>query len=303
MDTLDDWASNGPTDDSVLEAVTEAVFKQHLVSLLMTLDHILDNGKEERRAQMKAALAAKKRDKGKTGGVLGNYTQAVATLQPPSSRDTTPLLYAAAPFSPGASFALSTPTPLSCSKPQDCFIQAMHGHVIAFPQYSPPPPLFAEEALGFVWQVLRNPHLKDQPLPPGMCGISSFEVALAQVIVQSGPPPPEEAAPLAPPPVLSTTQPRPADVDSAVMPQKPKRVKLPHLAPPLTSATLKKRAPAPTVTAPQHCSNTKAPNAVLKPATPTANPSSSSSKRRCWRRKGKHTAHGPSCRGIQLTPL
>jgi hypothetical protein len=304
MDTSDNWASNGPVDADTLDTVAAAVFKEHLDSSLMTLDHVLDDGKEEHRAQMKAALAAKKKGKGKTGGALGNYARAVATEQPPSSRDMTPLSYAAVPFSPGASSALSTPTPSSRSNPQDRFIQAMHGHVVAFPQYSPPPPLFArfaEEVLGFVWQVLRNPHLKDQPLPHGMCGTSSFEVALAQIIAQSGPPPPE-AAPLAPPPVPSATRPRPADVDSAVTPQKPKRVKSLHPAPPLTSAASKKHAPAPAVAAPQHHGNTKAPDAALKPAAPTADPSSSSSKHRRRRRKGKHTAHGPSHRGIQLTP-
>jgi hypothetical protein len=304
MDTSDDWASDGPVNADTLDAVMAAVFKDHLDLSLMTLDHVLDNGKEECRAQMKAALAAKKKGKGKTGGALGNYARAMATEQPPSLRDMTPLLYAAAPFSPGASLALSTPTPLSRSSPQDRFIQAMHGHVVAFPQYLPPPPLFArfaEEVLGFVWQVLRNPHLKDQPLPHGMCGTSSFEVALTQIIAQSGPPPPE-AAPLAPPPVPSTTQPCPADMDSAVTPQKPKRVKSLHPAPPLTSAASKKHAPAPAVAAPQHCSNTKASDTALKPAAPTADPSSSSSKRRCWRRKGKHTAHSPLRHGIQLTP-
>jgi hypothetical protein len=55
MDTSDDWASNGPVDADTLDTVAAAVFKEHLDSLLMTLDHVLDDGKEERRAQMKAA--------------------------------------------------------------------------------------------------------------------------------------------------------------------------------------------------------------------------------------------------------
>jgi hypothetical protein len=235
MDTSDDWASDAPVDKDTLETVSAAVFKEHLDSSLMALDHVLDDDKQARRSQLKASLRAK--GKGKTSAAPGIHAQAAASSLQPSSRDTTPLLYAATPFSPGASSALSTPTPSSrrgSSGPQDRFMKAMHDHVTAFPNYSPPLPLFhrfAEEVLGFVWTVLRNPQLKDAiPPSPGMCGHSSFEVALAQVIAQSGPPPPEVALP--PPPAPSATRPRPADVETAVTPQKAKRVKF-QPAPPI----------------------------------------------------------------------
>jgi hypothetical protein len=304
MDTSDDWASDAPVDKDTLETVSAVVFKEHLDSLLMALDHVLDDDKQARRSQLKASLWAK--GKGKTSAAPGNYAQAAASSQPPLSRDTTPLSYVATPFSPGASLALSTPTLSSrraSSGPQDRFLKAMHDHVTAFPNYSPPLPLFfrfAEEVLGFVWTVLRNPQLKDA-IPPtqGMCGLSSFEVALAQIIAQTGPPPPEAALP--PPPAPLAMRRRPADVETMVMPQKSKRVKF-QLAPPINPAASKKRVPAPAVAAPPRHDNTKAKDTALKPVTSTANPPSSLSKRRRRWHKGKHTAHSPLRRGIRLTP-
>jgi hypothetical protein len=68
------------------------------------------------------------------------------------------------------------------------------------------------------------------------------------------------------------------------------------------STASRKRAPASAVAAPPRRDKFKATDTAPKPAAPPANflPSSSSRCRR--RRKGKHTAHGPSRRGIKLTP-
>jgi hypothetical protein len=195
MDTSDDWASNGPAEDSVTKTVAAAMFKEHLDSSLMLLDHLLNDGKANHCALLKASLRAQKKGKVTTSAVVGNLAHSMATDSPPSTCDTTLLSYAAAPSSPATSSpSRLTPTPSSWSPHHDWFILVMHNHVVAFPHHLPPPPIFAqfaEEVLGFVWHVLRNPHLKDQPLPPGMCGTSSFEVALAQIIAQTGPPPPE----------------------------------------------------------------------------------------------------------------
>jgi hypothetical protein len=66
MDTLDDWASDGPAENSVTETVSAAMFKEHLDSLLMSLDHLLDDGKADRCTLLKASLRAQKKGKATT---------------------------------------------------------------------------------------------------------------------------------------------------------------------------------------------------------------------------------------------
>jgi hypothetical protein len=302
MDISDNWASDGPVDDSVTETVAAEMFKERLDLSLMQLDHVLDNGQANRRALLKASLKARKKDKRATASAkaMGGYpSHSLALDFPPSTRNTTPLSYASAPFSPATSSgSRSTPTPSARSNPNNRFISSMHSHVVAFPHHSPPPPLFfrfAEEVLGFVWHVLRNPHLKDNPLPPGMCGTSSFEVALAQIIAQCGPPPPETASTATPHPLSSGHE-------TAVPPQPSKKAKAFHPAPPVMSTASRKCAPASAVAAPPRRDKSKATDAAPKPAAPPANLLPSSSSRRRRRRKGKHTAHGPSRHGIKLTP-
>jgi hypothetical protein len=63
MDTSDDWASDGPVDDSVTETVAAEMFKERLDSSLMQLDHVADDGQADRRALLKASLKARKKDK------------------------------------------------------------------------------------------------------------------------------------------------------------------------------------------------------------------------------------------------
>jgi hypothetical protein len=138
--------------------------------------------------------------------------------------------------------------------------------------------------------------------PPGMCGTSSFEVALAQIIAQCGPPPPEATSPTTPRPAEKAVRPLSSGHEAAVPPQPSKKAKAFHPAPPVTSAALKKRAPASAVAAPLHCDKSKATGTALPPAVPPANPLPFLSLRRRWRRRGKHTAHGPTRRGIKLTP-
>jgi hypothetical protein len=281
MDTSDDWASDGPAEDSVTETVAAVMFKERLDSSLMSLDHLLDDGKADRRALLKASLRAQKKGKATTSAMAGSPAHSPALDFPPSSRDTTPLSYAAAPFSPATSSpSRSTPTPSSRSPHHNRFISTMHNHVVAFPHHSLPPPVFvcfAEEVLGFVWHVLRTPHLKDQPLPPGMCGTSSFEVALAQIIAQTGPPPSEATPTATPRPAEKAARPLSSGHEATVPPQPSKKAKVFHPAPPVTSAASKKRAPAPAVAAPLRRDKTKASDAALKQAAPPANPFPSSS--------------------------
>jgi hypothetical protein len=156
--------------------------------------------------------------------------------------------------------------------------------------------------LDFIHLVLSTPALKDHTIH-GPGSITSFEVTLTQIIAFTGPPPPEVAAAAPPPPpAQSATHPHPADVETAVTPQKAKRVKF-QLAPPINPAASKKHAPAPAVAAPQCHDTNKTVDAAPKPAAPMAPPplssSSSCRRRRC---KGKHTTHGPLRRGIQLMP-
>jgi hypothetical protein len=141
--------------------------------------------------------------------------------------------------------------------------------------------------LDFIHMVLVTPVLKDHTVH-GPGGITSFEVALAQIIAFASLPPPETAAAAPPPlpPAQSAMRPRPDDVETAVTPQKAKRVKF-QPAPPINPAALKRRAPAPAIAVPPRRDATKAADAALKPAAPAApSPSFSSSSRR----------------GIKLTP-
>jgi hypothetical protein len=121
MDTSDNWASNGPVDDSVTETVAASMFKEHLDSSLMQLDHVLDDGQADRRALLKASLKARKKDKRATASAKAGIPAHSPALDfPLSMRDTTPLSYASAPFSPATSSgSRSTPTPSARSNPND----------------------------------------------------------------------------------------------------------------------------------------------------------------------------------------
>jgi hypothetical protein len=158
--------------------------------------------------------------------------------------------------------------------------------------------VFANEVLQFVWNTLKDPRFKDYTLPAGMCGLVSFEVGLAQVIAQCGPPPPE--GPTTPTPTTTkAARPCPLEVETAVTPQKPKQAKALHPAPPPIPAASKKRAPAPAVAAPQG----KTQSILAPPPKPVAPAPSLSLSTRAWRRcRGRHTDHGLSCCGVQLTP-
>jgi hypothetical protein len=299
MDTSGDWS-----DEDSLETVTEGVFKQHIVDSLMAMDHLVAEEILGKRPGSKAM-------KGK-----GNMARAQQGLSatPTSSlslaRGTTPLSYALMAVDPSLP-AVSSPVPSSPSPKTHRLLVHDKRFIVAFktktellPQHGPVPIFTAlsERVLNFIHLVLITPALKDHAIH-GPGGITPFEVALAQIIAFTGLPPAETAAiaPL-PPPAPSTMCPHPADVKTAVTPQKAKRVKF-QLAPLINPAALKKHAPAPTVAAPQCRDTNKTVDATPKPATPKAPPPLSSlSSRRCWRHKGKHTTHGPSRRGIQLTP-
>jgi hypothetical protein len=297
MDTSGDWS-----DDDGLETVTEGVFKQHIVDSLMATDHLIEEA-------VFGKCSGSKVTKGK-GNMARAQRSSSATPMPSSSsaRGTTPLSYASMAID-RSSPAVSSPAPSSPSPAthrlsvhDERFIAAFKTKTELLPQHGPIPVFTAlsERVLGFIHLVLTTPALKDHTIH-GLGGISSFEVALAQVIAFTGPPPPEAVATAPPPPAQSATRPRPADVETAVTPQKAKRVKF-QPAPPINPAASKKHAPAPAVAAPPRCDTTKAADAALKPVAPAAPPLSSLSARRRWRRKGKHTAHGPSHRGIKLTP-
>jgi hypothetical protein len=298
MDTSGDWS-----DEDSVETVTEGVFKQHLADSLMALDHLVEEEVLGKRSGSKAT-------KGK--GNMARASRASATPTPSSSstRGTTPLSYVSMAIdrsSPAVSLpAPSSPSPAThrLSVHDERFIAAFKTKTELLPQHGPIPVFTAlsERVLDFIHLVLTTPALKDHTIH-GPGGISSFEIALAQIIASTGPPPPEAAAAAPPPPpAQSATRPRPADVETAVTLQKAKRVKF-QPAPPINPAASKKRAPAPAVAAPPRRDTTKAADAALKPAAPAApSPSSPSSSRRRRRRRGKHTAHGPSRRGIKLTP-
>jgi hypothetical protein len=160
-----------------------------------------------------------------------------------STSGTTPLSYASvsSPAPSSGSLARATPTPSHRPSPQDSFIGAFRRHIQAFDssvdQTEPSRAAFfarlAEKVLAFTFTALKNPILKDRALPPGMCGTSSFEFALSQVIAQTGPPPPTPGQPDHNMPTTpKAARPRPLEVETAVTPQQPKRAKVLHPAPP-----------------------------------------------------------------------
>jgi hypothetical protein len=101
--------------------------------------------------------------------------------------------------------------------------------------------------------------------------------------------------------VPSAARPRPADVETAVTPQKPKRARV-NPAPSPTPAAPPKHAPAKAVEAPRAPGKPKAAGTAPKPTTPPPPPPFPLSSRARRRRRGKHTSHGLSHCGVQLTP-
>jgi hypothetical protein len=231
-----------------------------------------------------------------------------------STSGTTPLSYApvSSPAPSSGSLARATPTPSHRPSPQDSFIGAFCRHIQTFDssvdQTEPSRAAFfaclAEEVLTFTFTALKKPILKDRALPPGMCGTSSFEFALSQVIAQTGPLPPTPGQPDHNMPTTpKAARPRPLEVETAVTPQQPKRAKVLHPAPPPIPAAQKKRAPASAVAAPppsKSSSRTAAASVPLAPSAPAPAPSLSTRARR--RRKGRHTDHGMSRCGVKLVP-
>jgi hypothetical protein len=235
MDTSGNWS-----DEDSVEAVTEGVFKQHLTDSLMALDYLVEEEVLGKRSGSKAT-------KGK-GNMARAQQSSSATPMPSSSsvRGTTPLSYASMAIDQ-SSLVVSLPAPSSPSpkthrlSPHDeWFISAFKAKTGLFPQHGPVPVYTAlsKQVLDFIHMVLITPVLKDHTVH-GLGGITSFEVALAQIIAFAGPPPPEAvaAAPPPPPPAQSATHPRPADVETAVTLQKAKRVKF-QLAPPINSSRM-----------------------------------------------------------------
>jgi hypothetical protein len=97
------------------------------------------------------------------------------------------------------------------------FISAFKTKNELFPQHGPIPVFTAlsERVLDFIHLVLTTPALKDHTIH-GPGGISSFEVALTQIIAFTGPHPPEAAAAAPPPPpAQSATRPVPSPPDVA----------------------------------------------------------------------------------------
>jgi hypothetical protein len=242
-------------------------------------------------------------------GNMARASWAPATSTSATSRGTTPLSYVSlSPLSVASQGSLtprSTPAPVVWSLPQKALLEHIHNAVGTFKSGCNDPQTmqffgqFADKVLQFVLQVLMTPGLKDHPFQ-GVGGISSFEVQLAQVIASSGPPPPTPAT--APPPVPAAMRPHPSDVETAVTPQKPKRAKVLHPAPPPITATSSKRAPAKAMEAPRRAGKSSAPGASSKPTAPPAPVPPSKSSRRRRHRKGRHTVHGLSHRGIKLSP-
>jgi hypothetical protein len=141
-----------------------------------------------------------KRAKGNMARASQVPTTPTSSTLAPSTSGTTPLSYAsfASPASSSGSQAQATPTPSHQPSPQDSFIGAFCRHIQSLDSSLDYNKLshatffahLAEEVLVFTLMTLKNPSLKDHALPPGMCGRSSFEFTLSQVIAQSGPPPP-----------------------------------------------------------------------------------------------------------------
>jgi hypothetical protein len=251
-------------------------------------------------------------------GNMGRASRAPVTPTSSTSASltsrTTLLSYASvsSPALSAGSLARATPTPLHRPSPQDSFIGAFRHHVQAFDssvdQSKPSRAAFfarlAEEVLAFTFMALKNPVLKDCALLPGMCGTSSFEFALSQVIAQTGLPPPTPEQPNHDMPSMpKAARPRPLEVETAVMPQQPKRAKVLHPAPPPIPATQKKHAPASAVAAPPPSKSSSKSAAASVPLAPSAPaPVPPLSMRACRRRKGRHTDHGMSRCGVKLVP-
>jgi len=192
----------------------------------------------------------------------------------------------------------SSPTPAMChrlSLGQERLLTSMKTAIVLFPQDTADPlfPRFAEEVLIFVHRVLQTPALKNTTFQ-GMAGNSFFEFQLSQVIAAAGPPPLTPApTSIPPPPAPSAAHPRPADVETAVTPQKPKQAQV-NPAPSPTPAAPLKRAPAKAVEAPRAPGKPKATGAALKPTAPPPPPLFPLSSHTRRRRRGKHTSHGLS---------
>jgi hypothetical protein len=231
-------------------------------------------------------------------------SRASATPTPSSS---SALSYAsmAVDSSPSWSAGRATPTPGPRSKPLDAFVTSFQSYMSTLngnvnePSCKTAFARIAEEVLRFAMMALKNPVLKDRPLPPGMCGMGLFEVALAMIIAQCGPPPPEvEPTPTPlPPPVEKAARPRSPELEATVTPQKKKKARPLNPALPPTSAASAKAVAAPRKSKPTM--DFDAPAKPAAPQPPIIAPSALPSRPRC---KGKHTTHGPSRRGIKLTP-
>jgi hypothetical protein len=176
-----------------------------------------------------------KRPKGNMARASRAPTTPTSSTLAASTSGTTPLSYASvsSPAPSSGSLARATPTPSHRPSPQDSFIGAFRRHVQSFDSSvdhnDPSRAAFfarlAEEVLAFTFVALKNPVLKDRALPPGMCGTSSSEFALSQVIAQTGPPPPTPGQPDHDMPTTpKAARPRPLEVETAVTPQQPKRV-------------------------------------------------------------------------------
>jgi hypothetical protein len=224
-----DMSGNWSDEDSV-EAVTEGVFKQHLADSLMALDHLVEEEVLGKRSGSKAM-------KGK-GNMARAQQSSSATPMPSSSsaRGTTPLSYMSMAIDRSLP-AVSSPVPSSpspkthhLSPHNERFISAFKAKTGLFPQHGPVPVYTAhsKQVLDFIHMVLITLVLKDHTVH-GPGGITSFEVTLTQIIAAAAPPPP--------PPAQSATHPHPADMETAVTPQKAKRVKF-QPAPPINSSQM-----------------------------------------------------------------
>jgi hypothetical protein len=160
----------------------------------------------------------KKKGKQSTSGVL--RAPSASTSSPLACSTMTPLSYAtASPMTPapesspaGSTFSTPCPAPRYAKDPTANkfheFIRLMQDpayNPLSLPRFAE----LAEKSLAFIWQVLQTPTLKDYPLPQSVCGPTSVETRLAQIIAMSGPlpPPPATAPALIPPPVEKAARP------------------------------------------------------------------------------------------------
>jgi hypothetical protein len=196
------------------------------------------------------------RKKGKQS--ITGQMRMTSLLPPPAtpSVSTTLLLYAtASPMTPAPS-TFSTPCPWPRYS-ADPLAKRIHEFILLMqdPAYnvlsSPRFAELAEQLLAFTWKVLQDPSLKDHPLPQSICGPTSFEAGLAQIIAMSGPPPPTPAAPTPiPPPVEKAARPLAPEHEAAVPPPPSKKPRPAALAP-LPRSAASRHAPAKAVAAPR----------------------------------------------------